>query len=67
MEPFLHHLTGRHLGSFLNPFKSQEALDSFIANRLRIEPLLARFPLVRFDEAVFRALAGECIKAMVIP
>lgn len=55
------------VGSFLNPFKQQEALALFAAGRLRVEPFLTRFRLSEFLIAVEEAMQAKCLKAMVEP
>ena len=63
-EVFLNELTV--LGSYINPFTHQRALDLLAGGRVRVEPLIsAHLALDEFGEALSLAGSGQAMKVLV--
>ncbi|MBI5830910.1 MAG: zinc-dependent alcohol dehydrogenase family protein [Armatimonadetes bacterium] len=65
-EVFLNELTV--MGSYINPFTHQRALELLAGGRVRVEPLIShRFGLEQFGEALAVAGSGQALKVLVGP
>jgi 2-desacetyl-2-hydroxyethyl bacteriochlorophyllide A dehydrogenase len=63
---FLRELT--ILGSFVNPFTHQRALEALAKGRVKVEPLVShRYPVAAFEEALAMSRSPQAVKVVVQP